>query len=83
MPEYDNNLTGVLFPNDKKGSDRAPDVTGKAEIDGVEYRVAGWKRVSSNSGKPFFSLKFENKEEFDARQAEQAAEADPDGALEL
>lgn len=76
MPEYDNEKTGVLFPNDKRGNEKAPDVTGTAEIEGVEYRVAGWKRISNNTGKKFFSLKFETQEEVEA-------EADPEGALEL
>ena len=82
MTEYNDELTGVLFPNDKKGNDRAPDVTGKAQIDEIEYRVAGWRRVSQ-SGKPFFSLKFESKADFEARMAEAARDADPEGALDL
>ena len=84
MAEYDNELSGVLFPNDRKaGNPNAPDVTGKCEIEGVEYRVAGWKRTSTNSGKSFYSLKFESKADFDARIAQQAEESDPEGALEL
>lgn len=84
MAEYDNELTGVLFPNDRKGENgNAPDVTGKCEILGEEYRIAGWKRTSTASGKKFFSLKFENKADFDARIAQQAEESDPEGALEL
>lgn len=79
MPEYDDELSGVLFPNDKRGNDRAPDVTGKATIDGTEYRVAGWRRVSSNTGKQFFSLKFEDMEALQER----LAEVEPDGALSL
>lgn len=77
--EYDNELTGVLFPNDKRGNEKAPDVTGKAQIEGVEYRVAGWKRQSLNTGKSFFSLKFENLEER-RRAIEESEDAD---ALEL
>lgn len=79
MAEYDDELTGVLFPNNKGDNDRAPDVTGKATINGEEYRVAGWKRVSTNTGKAFFSLKFETEADRKARMED----ADPEGALEL
>jgi uncharacterized protein (DUF736 family) len=83
MPEYDNNLTGALFPNDRKGdNDRAPDFTGSAEVEGVEYRMAGWKRVS-RAGKAFISIKFEDKAEFDARQRERLEDAEGADALEL
>lgn len=29
MPEYDNELSGVLFKNDKDGNEKRPDYTGK------------------------------------------------------
>jgi len=56
---YDNNLTGVLFPNNKKqeGS-KQPDYNGSCEIEGKTYEIAGWKR-QSNAGKPFLSLKLQ------------------------
>jgi len=56
---YDNNLSGVLFPNNRKpeGS-KAPDYNGTCEIGGTVYEIAGWKR-QSNGGKPFLSLKFQ------------------------
>lgn len=77
MTEYDDELSGVLFPNTDKKSDRSPDFTGKCQVDGIEYRLAGWKRVASSSGKPFISIRFTNEED---RQKEiEAAE----GALEL
>lgn len=82
MPEYDNNFTGALFANDKGDNDRRPDLTGSAEVDGVEYRVSAWKKVSRN-GKAFFSLKFEDKAEFDARQRERLEDAEGLDALEL
>jgi len=73
--QFDDELSGVLFPNDKRGNDKAPDVTGKCQIDGVEYRVAGWRRVSTSTGKRFFSLKFENMEER-LKAMEEAEEGD-------
>lgn len=55
MP-YDPELSGLLFPEREKKSDRSPDYTGKATIDGVEYRLAGWKKTGQRG--PFLSLKF-------------------------
>jgi len=78
MPEYDDELSGVLFPN-KSDNERAPAFTGKCQIEGEEYRIAGWKRVSNNTGKAFISLKFESQADRDAR-LEQAEDAD---ALEI
>jgi len=60
MPDYDNNLRGVLFPNDK-AKDTQPDYKGSCEIDGVEYWVSGWKKLSK-SQKPFMSLSFQAKD---------------------
>lgn len=40
--QYDNNLSGVLFANERKNGDQDPDLSGSCEIDGVEYWVAAW-----------------------------------------
>ncbi len=54
---YDNNMTGVLFPNkDKEG--QQPDYRGECEINGKKYEIAGWKKQSKN-GNPFLSMKFQ------------------------
>lgn len=55
--EYDNELSGVLFTNDKDGNDKRPDYKGKIQIKGIEYELAGWIRVGTNSGKKFLSIK--------------------------
>lgn len=57
---YDNNLTGVLFRNDKKEKDTQPDYKGSCEIDGTEYWIAGWKKAGKDG--PLLSLKFSAKE---------------------
>ncbi len=57
MTEYDNNNSGVLFVNEKT-KDSQPDYNGKAEVNGKQYKVAGWKRVSKTGGKTFLSLKY-------------------------
>lgn len=61
MSQYDNNLTGVLFVNDKSGNDKRPDWKGSAEIDGVHFWVSGWARESARG--PLISLKLERKEQ--------------------
>ena len=40
----DNSL--VLFKNDKKETDKHPDLKGQGQVNGKEYWVAGWKNVS-------------------------------------
>lgn len=59
---YNNNNSGVLFPNDKKQSDKHPDFKGSANINGVEVWLAGWKRTSQN-GNRFISISIEPKED--------------------
>tara|TARA_R100000152_G_C6687392_1_gene119820 strand:- start:235 stop:492 length:258 start_codon:yes stop_codon:yes gene_type:complete len=63
--QYDNNLKGVLFVNDKKenAEDKKPNMTGSCEINGKEYWVSAWKRTGTNSGKTFLSLSFQSKEQ--------------------
>jgi len=53
--QYDNNLRGVLFHNDKGDNQNRPDMTGNVEIDGTKYRVACWNKTSKN-GNSFMSM---------------------------
>lgn len=55
MADYDNNLRGVLFPQDKGDNKNRPDFTGNCEIDGTKYRIAAWNKTSKN-GNHFLSL---------------------------
>lgn len=59
-------LQGVMFPNDKTG-EKSPDLRGSALIGGVEYYVAGWKRISKAGGK-YLSLAFQRKDEKPAKK---------------
>ena len=54
-------LTGVLFKNDKKEKETHPDAKGSALINGVEYWISAW-RNNTKEGKPYTSLKFEQKQ---------------------
>lgn len=51
--------SGTLFINDKKESDKHPDRSGSAMIDGVEYWVSGW--IKKGAKGQFMSLAFKRK----------------------
>lgn len=73
MADYDNNMTGVLFVNDKQGNEKRPDYRGTCEIQGVEFKISGWKKPMKDGGK-FLSLRFEPKQQ----QAQPSAATDND-----
>lgn len=52
---YDNTNRGVLFKNDKKGNERAPDYTGKLNVTGKDWSLAAWIK-ESKSGTKFLSI---------------------------
>lgn len=61
MTEYNNENRGVLFQNTKKETEKHPDYTGELNVEGKEYWISGWKKVSKN-GNPFVSLSIKPKE---------------------
>jgi len=61
MADYDNNLRGVLFMNDKGDNPNRPDMTGSCEIDGVEYKISAWNKTSAK-GTNFMSLSLQLKD---------------------
>jgi hypothetical protein len=63
MSQYDNNLTGLIGKNDRKESDKHPDIKGNCEIGGVQYWISGWKKDRKNGTGSFYSLRFEAKEQ--------------------
>lgn len=62
MPEYDNNMSGVLFKHDKNGNNKAPDYKGNCEIDNVEMWMSAWIKKSKDGSKTFMSFSFEPKD---------------------
>ena len=54
---YDNNLTGILFPEDKKGNPSRPDYKGSLEIEGVRYWLSAWNKQTKKG--EAISLKLE------------------------
>ena len=52
--QYNNELSGVLFVNDKKNtndpSDQKPNLTGNIQIKGVKYSLSAWTREYQKDG---------------------------------
>lgn len=48
MAEYDNTNTFALFKNVLGDNPKKPNYTGLANIDGIEFRIAGWIREGKN-----------------------------------
>ena len=56
MAEYDDKNRGALFRNDKEGgSESWPDFNGSLNVNGVDYWISGWKKISKK-GAAFMSL---------------------------
>ena len=55
MTEYDDTNRGVLFRETDKRNEKAPDYKGKLNVEGKEYELAGWIRVSK-AGNKFLSV---------------------------
>lgn len=71
--EYDNTNRGAIFKNDKKSTDKHPDMNGSINIDGKEYWISAWTN-QSKAGARYLSLSVTAKEE-QARPAPSQAPA--------
>jgi uncharacterized protein (DUF736 family) len=58
--EYDNTNRGSLFKNDRKDDAKFPDYKGSINVDGTEYWLSAWIKVSKDGNK-FMSLSLKNK----------------------
>ena len=67
--QYDNTNRGSLFKNDKKTEEKHPDLNGSINIEGVDYWISGWSKVSKG-GQKFISLSVRPKQE-QTRQSSQ------------
>jgi uncharacterized protein (DUF736 family) len=65
--QYDNNNRGVLFKNDQKGNEKAPNYSGSAVIDNIDLNISAWIKRSRKTGNAFMSLKFEPKQKVETR----------------
>ena len=59
--KLDKDNTGVLFPNHKKTTEKHPNLTGMAKIDGLDYWASGWVNTDKNQQK-YISMTFKLKE---------------------
>ena len=73
-----NDMSGSIFNNDKKQTDKQPDMTGSAIVNGVEVWVSAWNKKSKN-GKEFISLAFKRKDEVQRAGVQKAKEAVKEG----
>ena len=74
MAEFDNTNRGSLFKNDKKTEEKHPDLSGSINIEGVEYWISSWKKISK-AGTPFFSLSVRQKQEISRQSSQPTAKA--------
>lgn len=78
--EYDNTDRGAIFRNEKKESEKHPDMTGSLNVNGVEYYVSAWTKVSKK-GQKFLSLSVKAKDSVASpalKEAKQAIDNDFD-----
>ena len=60
---YDPNLKGVLFKNNKDGNEKRPDYRGSAVINNVDYNLSAWIKASQKTGDKYMSIRIEAKGE--------------------
>lgn len=79
---YDNNMSGVLFKNDRKTKDTQPTYKGFCEIDNVEFWMSAWVNTAKGGprqGQKFLSIRFEAKNQ-DQVKSSGSTSSDSDGA---
>lgn len=74
MMDYSNENRGVLFKNDDKQSEKAPDYKGTINVDGVEYWLSSWIKTSKQGNK-FMSLSVQPKQQQAAKPARSTKQA--------
>lgn len=69
--DYDNTNRGILFQNDRKESDKHPDMKGSINVGGKEFRLSAWNKDTSKG--PAISISIQAKD--DAKQGAAKAAA--------
>lgn len=91
MSDYDNTNTGALFFEQDKDSDRHPDYKGSVNVNGKEYWISAWDKVSKK-GTNFISLSVKAKEAeksdmwpvvTDTQKVPVVGTIEPDGTIQL
>jgi len=74
MSDYDNTNSGALFKNDKDGNEKSPDYKGSINVNGVEFWLSSWLKVSKK-GQKYMSLSVQPKEAVHNQGVQQAEQA--------
>tara|TARA_B110000902_G_scaffold162787_1_gene186186 strand:+ start:1463 stop:1732 length:270 start_codon:yes stop_codon:yes gene_type:complete len=62
--QYDNTNRGAVWKNNKKETEKHPDLTGSLNVNGQEFWVSAWKRqAGANEKSPVLSLSIKAKED--------------------
>jgi hypothetical protein len=73
---YDNTNRGAIFINKRKEKETQPDLNGKINIEGKDYRIAAWKQESGKVGK-YISLVVSEFEDQPTPATETLSEEEP------
>jgi uncharacterized protein (DUF736 family) len=73
---YDPNMKGVLFKNDKGENANRPDYRGTCVINNVDYNVSGWIKSSKKTGDKYMSLSFQAKGDGKVTRSNQPAKTE-------
>jgi uncharacterized protein (DUF736 family) len=61
MSDYDNTNSGALFANADRKTDKHPNARGTLNVEGVEYWISAWTKVSKK-GEKYQSLSVQRKD---------------------
>ena len=75
--EYDNEKSGALFKVDNKEQDWHADMQGEISVEGVEYYLNGYKKVSAK-GQPYIRVTLKAKKESAGKAATEKLADDAD-----
>ena len=79
--QYDPTNRGSLFKNDKKTEEKPPDLNGSINIEGTDYWISGWSKVSKG-GQKFISLSVRPKQEQTRQSSQPTRKSKPDPAFD-
>ena len=60
--EFDRTNTGIISKNDRKQTDKHPDITGTLNVGGVDYFIDGWRKERKDGTGSFYSLRVKQKD---------------------
>ena len=76
MAEYDTTNKGAFFPNKyKEKGDSKPDFTGNIDVDGKEWKIAGWDSTSK-AGNKYISLRINEPGAYDKKESNSDTDGD-------